>query len=281
MKEKVVLITGCSSGFGMAGALAFARNGWRVYATMRNLARQDQLVHQTKAGQLTLEIKRIDVTDQSTIDRAIREIVQEAGHLDVLVNNAGYGLIGPLEDLSMDQIQGSFDTNLLGPIRMIKAVLPIFRSQKSGHIINVTSVAGLAGVPLYSAYCASKYAIEGLAESLVFELDGFNIKISNVEPGPFDTEFSKGSIQYGSNMKAPDSPYRVLNDYFFKRHDITKYNSPEIVARLLVKIANEPNPQLYNPVGDKVRGLFFFKRFMGISLTQKVMKFLMKVPQKV
>ncbi|MBF0504460.1 MAG: SDR family oxidoreductase [Candidatus Omnitrophica bacterium] len=278
--KKVVLITGCSSGFGMAGALAFARSGWRVYATMRDLSKQDRLLHQAHEEHLPLEVKRIDVTDQSTIDQSIKELTQEAGRLDVLVNNAGYGLIGPLEYLSMEQIQDLFNTNLFGAVRMIKAVLPIFRRQKSGHIINISSVAGLAGLPLYSAYCASKYALEGLSEALVFELDPFQIKISNIEPGPFDTEFSKGSVKYGSSMRNHDSPYHVLNDYFFKRHKKTQYDSPESVACLLVRIAQTSHPQLRFPIGKKVKELVLFKKFMSISLTQKVMKHLMKVPQK-
>ena len=281
MDKKLVVITGCSSGFGMAGALEFARKGWRVYATMRNLTKQDQLIHKAQAEHLPLEVKQDDVKDQSTIDKTIQEIYRETGRLDVLVNNAGYGLIGALEDLSMEQIYDIFDTNLYGSIRMIKSVLPIFRSQKRGHIINVTSVAGLAGLPLYSVYCASKYAMEGLAEALVFELAPFHIRVSNVEPGPFDTEFSKGSMKYGMNMAVHDSPYRVLNDHHFKRHKISRFDSPDVVARLLVRITEAPYPQLRYPVGRKVKELVLFKKLMSISLTQKVMKHLMKVPKKV
>ena len=112
MNKKVVLITGCSSGFGMAAALEFSRRGWKVYATMRNLGKQDQLIHKAKDENLILEIKKIDVNDQTTIDNTIKEITQQAGHLDVLVNNAGYGLIGALEDLSIEQIQDMFNTNV-------------------------------------------------------------------------------------------------------------------------------------------------------------------------
>ena len=275
------MITGCSSGFGMEGALAFARRGWRVYATMRNLIKQDQLIHKAQVEHLTLEIKQIDINDQLTIDKSISEIYKEAGRLDVLVNNAGYGLIGALEDLSMEQIYDIFDTNFFGPIRMIKSALPIFRSQKNGHIINVTSVAGLAGLPLYSVYCASKYAIEGLSEAMVFELAPFHVRISNIEPGPFGTDFSKGSMKYGSGMTNHDSPYHTFNEYFFKRHEITQFASPDIVAHLMVKIAEAPHSKLRYPVGKKVKELVLFKKFMSISLTQKVMKYLMKVPNKV
>jgi NAD(P)-dependent dehydrogenase (short-subunit alcohol dehydrogenase family) len=279
--KKVVVITGCSSGFGMSGALAFARAGWHVYATMRDLAKQDRLMQKAQNENLLLKVKQIDVTDQATIDKSIQEIFQETGRLDVLVNNAGYGLIGALEDMSMGQIHDMFDTNLYGSIRMIKSVTPIFRSQKNGHVINVTSVAGLAGLPLYSVYCASKYAIEGLAEAMVFELAPFNIRISNIEPGPFDTEFSKRSMKYGEGMMNLDSPYRTLNNYYFKRHEITQFTSPDVVANLLVRIAEVSSPKLRYPIGKKVRELVLFKKFMSISFTQKVMKFLMKVPQKV
>ena len=281
MNNNVVVITGCSSGFGMAGALAFARRGWRVYATMRNVAKQDRLIQKAQAEHLPLTVKQIDVKDQSTIDRSIQEIYQEAGRLDAVVNNAGYGLVGALEDLSMDQIHDMFDTNIYGAIRMFKSAMPIFRRQRKGHFINVTSVAGVAGLPLYSAYCASKYAMEGLAESLVFELAPFEIRVSNIEPGPFDTEFSRGSMKYASGMRNSDSPYHVLNNYYFKRHEVSQFDSPDIVASLLVRIAEEPHPKLRYPVGKKVWELVLFKKFMSIDLTQKVMRYLMQVPKEV
>lgn len=275
---RVVIITGCSSGFGYHSALLFAKRGWHVCATMRDLSRQDQLTMAAREENLSLVVKRIDVKNDASIRRSVAELDSEKGRIDVLINNAGYGLIGAVEDLDMDQIKEQFETNFFGCVRMINAVMPIFRRQRQGQIINVTSVAGLVGMPLYSAYCASKYALEGLSEAMRFEAQLYNISINNVEPGSFATQFSGISMVYGARTKSALSPYKKINDYFFSRTINTKFSPPQEVADLMVRIAEKRSAKLWNPIGLKVRELVLFKRYLGVNITQKIIKHLMKVP---
>src|SRR5580765_8028038 len=180
---KVAVVTGSSSGIGYETSIALARSGILTYATMRNLQKATNLESIRDKEMLPLKIQQLDVTDDASVNKAIQAIVSESGRIDVMVNNAGYGLVGAFEDLSMDEIRSQFETNFFGVVRVMQSVLPIMRKQKFGILVNISSGAGRFGYPSGSAYVGTKFALEGLSESIAYELDQFGIKVILVEPG--------------------------------------------------------------------------------------------------
>ena len=193
---KTVLITGASSGFGNLTAKTFQREGWNVVATMRSPEKEQELTNLKN-----VLATRLDVTDQASIDEAVGKTLETFGSIDVLVNNAGFGGIGHLEQHSEQQVFSLFNTNVFGVVRVSQAVLPLMRQQKGGTIINVTSSAGYFGLPLYSIYCASKFAAEGLTESMAQEYKAFNIDVKAVAPGGYGTSFNAST---DSNLQRGD-----------------------------------------------------------------------------
>lgn len=199
MSKKVILITGCSSGLGLEASILCAQNGHQVIATMRNLERSAHIKEKIQGKKLNLVLKQCDVNDQASVDSCIQESIKEFGRLDVLINNAGYGLISPLETIELAEARAQFETNFFGVVRMVQAVLPLMRRQKSGKIINVSSVAGIIGSPLFGIYSATKFALEGLSESLAQEVSKFGIQVKLIEPGGVHTEFgSKTNLRTGT-----------------------------------------------------------------------------------
>ena len=175
--EKVAIVTGSSSGIGFETALALAREDYFTYATMRDTKKENNIKETAKKENLKLEVLVMDVDKEDSVKNAINKIVKEKGRIDVLVNNAGYGLFGCLEDISMEDLKAQFETNFFGVVRVSQAVIPVMRKQKSGIIVNVSSVAGRIGFPVSPAYISSKFALEGLSESLRYELSPFGINI--------------------------------------------------------------------------------------------------------
>src|SRR5918992_4800612 len=175
--NKVVVVTGSSTGIGYETSLTLARNGFLTYATMRNLNKSENVKSAANKENLPIRIKQLDVTDDATVTNAIQAITSETGRIDVLVNNAGYGLNGAFEDLEMDEIKAQYETNVFGLIRTTQAVLPIMRRQKSGTIVNISSGAGRFGFPTGSAYVSTKFEVEGLSESMSHELEPFGINV--------------------------------------------------------------------------------------------------------
>ncbi len=180
--EKVALVTGSSSGIGLLTAVELALNGYRVVATMRNPASSGRLEEAAqKAGiRYRLDLRRLDITEFDSLPGAVEAIIGDYGRLDVLVNNAGFSVAGFAEDMTLDELRRQLETNFFGNVAMTKAALPVMRKQKSGHIIMVTSVAGRLSHPMLSAYCASKYALEGWSESLCIETHSLGIRVSLV-----------------------------------------------------------------------------------------------------
>ena len=189
----VALITGCSSGFGKLAALEFARRGNQVFATMRNTSKDGPLRESAKEANVSLEVLQLDVNDRQSVEAAVAEIVKRAGQIDVLVNNAGIATGGPVEDFDDDEVAALFETNVFGVIRVTRAVLPHMRTQGSGAIITVGSIAGKVAAPYGGIYSASKHAVEALSDALYYELHPFGIKVILIEPGGFETEISNNS----------------------------------------------------------------------------------------
>ncbi|MGZ0748216.1 SDR family oxidoreductase [Haloparvum sp. AD34] len=182
--QKTVLITGCSSGIGRATARAFNDEGWTVYATARNPADIQTL------GEEGCELATLDVTEQDDVDRVVDRILDEEGAIDCLVNNAGYGQFGPIEDVPVEKVHDQFDVNVYGPHRLTRAVLPHMRRERDGTIINLSSVAGRVSFPTGGVYCGSKFALEAMSDALRAEVDEYGIDVVLVEPGPVKTDFS-------------------------------------------------------------------------------------------
>jgi NAD(P)-dependent dehydrogenase (short-subunit alcohol dehydrogenase family) len=265
-QPRVALITGSSSGIGLLTTIEFAQNGYLVVATMRDLGRADRLesAAQTAGVRDKLDLRQLDVTDFDSIPGVIDGIIHDHGRIDVLVNNAGFSMAGFVEDLSLDEIRQQFETNFFGNVAMGKAVLPVMRRQKSGHIIQVASVAGLVGTPLLGAYCSSKHALEGLSESLRIETHSLGIRVVLVEPGAFDTDIWTRNVTVAKGALDPNSPNKDRSQRFteFVKNSATNRRDAREVAQLILSIANDPNPKLRYLIGTDAKMQVWLKRLM-------------------
>ncbi|MDW0191733.1 MAG: SDR family oxidoreductase [Nitrososphaeraceae archaeon] len=255
---KVAVVTGSSSGISYETSLLLARNQIKTYATMRNMSKSEGLIKIASDEHLQLNVAQLDVNDDLSVNKAIDRIVKDNDSIDVLVNNAGYDLFGPLEESSLEEIKQQFETNFFGVIRTTKAVIPIMRKQGKGTIINVSSVGGKVGLlPFLTAYHASKFAIEGFTESLRQELDDFNINIILIEPGYVSSGFLDNS-KYAKGFDSNKSPYaKKVQQVFQGFESITAYSShPSKVAQTILDVLNSPNPELRNPVGKDADSIF-------------------------
>ena len=187
--KKIAVVTGSSSGIGFETSLLLARNDYYTYATMRNIDKSHKIKDIAKQDNLPLEVLQLDVNDEKSVKDAFAKIVTDKQRVDVLINNAGYDVMGPVEEISLVDFKSQFETNFFGLIRVTKEVIPIMRRQNRGTIVNVSSIGGRIGFPLNSAYQSSKFAVEGLYESMRYELEEFGIKIILVEPGVIKTNF--------------------------------------------------------------------------------------------
>jgi NAD(P)-dependent dehydrogenase (short-subunit alcohol dehydrogenase family) len=264
--QKVAVITGSSSGIGLLTAIEFAQNGYSVVATMRDLSRGDRLEEAAqKAGvRDKLDIRQLDVTNFDSIPGVVDGIVRDHGRIDVLVNNAGFSVAGFGEDLDLSDYRHQFETNFFATVAMSKAVLPVMRRQKSGHIIQVGSVAGRVGTPLLSAYCSSKHALEGFSESLRIETHSLGIRVVLVEPGAFDTDIWTRNVTVGAGALDPNSPNKERSQRFteFVKGNAKNRRDAREVAQLILRIANDPNPKLRYLIGPDAKMQVWLKRLM-------------------
>jgi NAD(P)-dependent dehydrogenase (short-subunit alcohol dehydrogenase family) len=255
-EKNIALVTGSSSGIGFETALLLARNGYHTYASMRNLEKSKNIAEIANREKLPLQVVQLDVTDDRSIKEAIGKVESEQGSIDVLVNNAGYVLLGPVEQLSIEEFKEQFETNLFGVIRIIKAVLPTMRRQRGGRIVNISSSAGRIGLPLNSAYVSSKFALEGLSESITYEVEQFGIRVVIIEPGFIRTNL----INSGTLPKKaldPKSPYfslmrKVENHFKSRMENISSSSSPEEVAKVILQAIRSENPELRYTVGTTI-----------------------------
>lgn len=246
----VVLITGCSSGFGLEASLAFARNGDTVVATMRNLDKASRLRERAADSGLDIEIDRLDVSDDASVAAAVAATVERHGTIDALVNNAGLGHRAPVETMSIDNAMRVMDTNFWGAMRMVRAVVPLMREQRSGVIINVSSIASrLPALPYNTMYAASKAALNALSEALAGEMASFGVRVVSIEPGFFDTEITSNTP---TRHESVGDVYAADVGWFQSFADASVANAadPTQVAEVIVEAANDPSTALHLPVGD-------------------------------
>lgn len=248
--EKVALVTGSSSGIGFETSLALAREGYFTYATMRDIKKAKAIQDVAKKEKIPISVIPLDVDKPETVKAAIKQIVSEKKRIDVLVNNAGYGLFGCLEDITVDELKAQFETNFFSIARIIQEVAPIMREQKSGTIVNISSVAGRIGFPASPGYISSKFALEGLSESLRYEFAPFGINIIIIEPGVIKTNFF-GSMKMPKNAKK-DSPYGDITSKVVAGVKMMSEmgTPPKEVADAIIKSLKEKNPLPRYAVGN-------------------------------
>ncbi|MEX0640859.1 MAG: SDR family oxidoreductase [Nitrosopumilaceae archaeon] len=239
--EKVALVTGSSSGIGFETALALARENYFTYASMRNTSKAGKIQEIAKKEKLDLKIIELDIDKEDSIKSAVKKIQEQKGSIDVLVNNAGYGLFGCIEDITIDELKAQFQTNFFGVVSLIQEIAPIMRKQGSGIIVNVSSVAGRIGFPGTPAYISSKFALEGLSECMRYELSPFGIKTIIIEPGVIQTNFF-------SSMKVadgkPGSPYKEITEKVMNGVKMmSEMGTPPIeVAKTIMKAIRTAEP---------------------------------------
>ena len=273
-RQKVAIVTGSSSGIGYATSLLLARKGFYTYASARNIDKSASLGSIANTERLPLKLIQLDVTDDSSIKAALEKIVLEKGRIDVLVNNAGNGLFGAFEDLTLDEIKAQFETNFFGVIRVTQHVLPTMRTQGGGGVIvNVSSINGLIAFPVISAYVGTKFAIEGLSESIAYELEPFGIKVILIEPGVIGSNFMKGSILPGRALD-PKSPYSELVQKVSvktnSQHEAENATQPEEVAKTIFQAISTVKPEFRYLVGTDAVGLLEARKNMPFSEFQKM-----------
>ena len=236
---KVVLITGGSSGIGKAIGDFLFHKGFTVYGTSRN---------PEKVSNSLFPLIALDVREVASIQSAVATIIQEAGRLDIVINNAGVGITGPLEEIPMEEIKNNFETNFFGPIEVMKAALPQMRVQQSGLIINITSIAGYMGLPYRSVYSASKGALELITEALRMEVKSFGIQITNVAPGDFATNIAAGRfhapvVQGSAYEKVYAGVLQTMDAH------VDSGSNPNEMAEAVYQIIQNPNPKIHYKVG--------------------------------
>ena len=248
--EKVALVTGSSSGIGLETSLALARNGFHTFATMRDVSKDEEIKEVVRKENLNVEILQLDVDNEESVNEVINTIMERKDRIDVLINNAGYGMWGSVEDVSIDEFKEQFETNFFSIIRLIHRVAPIMRKQGSGDIVNISSVAGRIGFPVSPAYISSKFALEGLSESLRFELMPFGVNVIIIEPGVIKTNFFNSmKLAKKSNQ---DSEYKEITEKVISGVKMMAEmgTHPKEVADAVVKALKEENPHPRYVVGN-------------------------------
>ena len=254
---KIAVVTGSSSGIGYETSLLLARNQYTTYASMRNMKKSDELLKIASKENIPLKVIQLDVNDDRSVSSAIDSIVKENGRIDVLVNNAGFDLFGSLEELTIEEIKGQFETNFFGAARVTKNVIPTMRKQGSGIIINVSSIGGRIGlVPCNTMYHASKFALEGFTESLRHELTEFNIDVILIEPGAIRSNFAE-NIRTAKNYDSNNSPYAKTVQKVFEGFEpmLANASDPKEVAQVILNAANSSSPNIRYTVGKDAESI--------------------------
>ncbi len=260
-EKRVVLVTGASSGIGLACATHLAGRGYRVYGTSRRPG----------TGQAGIAMLVADVTDDHSVQQAVAAVLEREGRLDIVVNNAGMGIAGPVENTSIEQAKWQLEVNFFGAFRVCRAVLPALRSQRSGYIVNIGSIGGLIAIPYQAMYSASKFALEGLSESLRMEVRPFGVKVVIIEPGDHKTAITENRTQMAGGTDAYSQSFQAA--LARTAHDEQSGPGPEQIARLLYRIVNTRNPRLRYTIGPATqRAAVWLKRFLPYSVTEYSMR---------
>lgn len=251
MKSKrTVLVTGCSSGIGLATCHVLSRNNFLTYGTVRNLSKAKKIQDLINRESLPLKILQLDVNDNQSIKLAVKRILSDTGRLDVLINNAGYGMFGPIEEITTQEVKKQFETNFFGIIRLIKAIVPIMRKQGNGIIVNISSMVGKFGVPLNSAYVSSKFAVEGLSESIAFELEEFGIRVIVIEPGVVKSDFFQNVRVKGIDSYSPYHKLMKMRVSFLDKAMKNSMTSSYDVAGTILDALNSKDPKFRYVIGN-------------------------------
>lgn len=265
MNKKIAIITGASSGFGLLTTLELAKKDYLVIATMRNLEKQGTLLSQvTKLNlQHNIKVQQLDVTDQNSIHN-FQLFLKEINRIDLLINNAGYANGGFVEEIPVDEYRKLFETNLFGAISITQLVLLYMRKQRSGKIINISSISGQVGFPGLSPYVSSKYALEGWSESLRLEVKTFGIDVALIEPGSYNTNIWEVGKQLAENQSDTTSPYKEYMDKIQKHINSGSdtFGNPIDVANKIVEIAESKRTNLRYPIGKGVKFMIFAKKIL-------------------
>lgn len=267
--NQTILITGASSGIGKATAIYFHQKGWNVVATMRKPENEKELKEDAR-----MKILALDVENKQSINLAVQQAIQQYKKIDVLLNNAGYGAYGPLEAGTDEEIRRQYDVNFFGVIDCIKAILPHFKQNKNGTIINVTSIGGLMTLPMFGVYNSSKFALEGLSEGLWYDLQPFGIKVKVVEPGGIKTDFAGRSLNMFDLSNFPE--YEQYSQRIVERFTDAKYaknfGSPEMVANVIYEAATDHKDTLRYLAGKDAKQFWFARRWFGYSFQMNQVK---------
>ena len=255
--NRTVMITGASSGIGLETALIFFEKGWNVIATMRNPEGRKTNLHEKK-----MDLQYLDVMDKDSIKKVIQYALNKYGRIDVLVNNAGYAVRGPFELSEPEQVRKQFDTNVLGLMDICRIIIPIFRRQREGTIINVASIGGRATIPFYSIYNSSKFAVEGFSEALHYELRPFHIKVRIIEPGFIRTDFhDRSMVETQDEIK---NDYSEMYEKSLKKAEAMSQGAshPIIIAKLIYKAARSRSDKLRYHAGRNAGLVLFLRKIL-------------------
>lgn len=265
---EVALITGCSGGIGRALALEMNRQGYVVYATSRN---RESMADLAVRG---IKTEQLDVTDGENIQRVIQQIISEEEKIDVLVNNAGYGLFGPLMDVPIAELRAQFDTNLFGVLSLIQQVVPAMRPAGGGTIVNIGSVSGVLPTPFAGAYCASKAALHALSDVLRMELAPFNIRVLTVQPGAIQSRFGENAGKNVQRLVTENSLYHQIKDAIRARAQMSQTNATpaeEFAGKLVKRIRKKTTGNPVIRIGKKSVYLPFLKRWVPEPWLDKIL----------
>lgn len=269
MTKKIILITGVSSGIGKCCADELTRHGHTVYG----ISRKPQL-----SKFPNLHFISCDVTDRESVQTAINKIIQQEGRIDVLMNNAGAGIVGALDHITKEEFDFQMKVNLEGVINMCCQVIPIFRKQRSGMVINVSSVGGVMGLPFQGLYSASKFAIEGYSEALRLELHSFNIKVKLIEPGDFNTGFTGNRVISHATLNDPDYKDQFECTLKIIENNENSGSNPSKIAKLVLRMVNKESNKFRYPVGNIIERLsIFVKRIVPGRLYQWILRIFYKI----
>lgn len=274
VSPRVILITGCSSGFGLSTAVRLASHGHTVYATMRNLDKRGELEAAAAERNAPLSLLELDVTKRETIERVCTEISERHGRLDLLVNNAGFGLGGFFADISEEEYREQFETNFFGLLAVTRAALPLLLCSPAGKVINISSISGLTALPGVGPYHSSKWAVEGFSESLRLELLPVGVQVCLIEPGSYPTKALTENTRFAANARRDDGPFapfahRVVELFESRNADLR--GDVEQIARRIERIMLAKRPRFRHLIGDGAKSMYYLRRILPYPLYERIL----------